>query len=128
MQWAQFHPILKEELFHVPNGGTRNIIEAARLKQEGVKRGVPDYYLDVPCNGYHGLRIELKRRKGGVVSPEQKEWIERLNRRGYAAFVAKGWEEAAKIILDYFQEPKIESDENYITRKMSYGGTISFDI
>lgn len=30
-----------EYLYHVPNGGSRNRIEAANLKEEGVKAGVP---------------------------------------------------------------------------------------
>ena len=34
-----------EYLYHVPNGGSRNRIEAANLKEEGVKAGVPDLEL-----------------------------------------------------------------------------------
>lgn len=47
-------------LFHVPNGGSRDRREAARLKAQGVRAGVPDLCLPVPSGAYHGLFIELK--------------------------------------------------------------------
>ena len=57
--------------------------------------------MPVPRGNYHGLYIELKRTKGGVISDAQKEWIEMLNGRGYLAVVAKGATEAIKVISDY---------------------------
>lgn len=103
-QWIEYskevHPELKY-CYHIPNGGSRNRIEAHNLKLEGVKAGVPDICLPVPCGDYHGLYIELKRTKGGVVSDAQKEWIEMLNDRGYLAVVANGANEAIKVISDY---------------------------
>ena len=105
-RWAEYskgaHPELSL-LFAVPNGGSRNRIEAHNLKLEGVKAGVPDICLPVPCGDYHGLYIELKRTQGGVVSDAQKEWIETLNERGYLAVVAKGATEAIKVISDYLK-------------------------
>ena len=105
-QWIEYskgaHPELKY-CYHIPNGGSRNRIEAHNLKLEGVKAGVPDICLPVPCGDYHGLYIELKRTKGGVVSDAQKEWIEMLNGRGYLAVVAKGANEAIKVISDYLK-------------------------
>jgi hypothetical protein len=53
---------------------------------------------------YHGLWLELKRRSGGRVIPEQREWIHRLRGQGYRAEVARGWEEARDSILDYLAE------------------------
>ena len=88
-------------LFHVPNGGARNKAEAGRFKAEGVKAGVPDLCLPVPRGDRHGLFIEMKRRDGGTVSKEQKEWLARLTEQGYRAEVCKGWEEAARVIEDY---------------------------
>lgn len=55
-------------LYHVPNGGSRNRIEAARLQAQGVKAGVPDLCLPVARGKYHGLYIELKRTRGGRIS------------------------------------------------------------
>lgn len=47
-------------LYHIPNGGSRNKREAANLKRQGVRAGVPDLCLPVARGDYHGLYIELK--------------------------------------------------------------------
>ena len=46
--------------FHCPNGGSRNAIEASKLKGMGVKAGIPDCLIMDQCKGYSGLAIELK--------------------------------------------------------------------
>ena len=91
-------------LYHCPNGGTRNPVEARHLKEQGVKPGVPDICLPVPNLHYAALYIELKRRKGGRVSDEQRGWIAALNRAGNHAVVCKGWEEAKRVILEYLSQ------------------------
>ena len=88
-------------LFHVPNGGSRDPREAAHLKRQGVKSGVPDLCLPVPRGPFHGLFIELKRVKGGALSGRQKEWLGLLNHHGYRAVVCRGWLEARETILEY---------------------------
>ena len=90
-------------LFHVPNGGSRGPAEAGRFKGMGVKKGVPDVFLDVPRGGFHGLRIEMKRRRGGVLSNEQADWIDYYNANGYRADVCYGWEEARSVIEEYLE-------------------------
>ena len=93
-------------LFAIPNQG------AARLKNlqtEGVMRGVLDLFLAKPhwydsddgrgyCL-YFGLFIEIKRRKGGKISPEQYAWIAALSAEGYGAVVCRGADEARTAIL-----------------------------
>lgn len=69
-------------LFHIPNGGERRKSEAARMKAEGVKPGVPDLFLPVARGGYHGLFIEMKRREGWRISKEQETWIAALKEQG----------------------------------------------
>lgn len=105
-RWAAYqsgaYPEL-ELLYHVPNGGSRRKSEAGRFKAEGVKAGVPDICLPVARNGLHGLYIELKRKKGGRISPEQERWIEWLNGQGYLAVVCRGWEDAANLIERYLR-------------------------
>ena len=83
-------------IFHIPNGGSRNKIEAARLKNEGVSAGVPDLFIP-------SLRlfIEMKKTDGGIVSPEQTKWLEYLRHAGYGAEVCHGCEAAKDIIKIY---------------------------
>lgn len=103
-RWAAYNRVKYPELelmYHVPNGGGRNLIEAAHLKAQGVKPGVPDICLPVPNIKYTALYIELKRRKGGKVSEEQRGWITALNRVGCRAVVCHGWDEAREEIERY---------------------------
>lgn len=88
-------------LFHVPNGGKRDKVVAARMKREGVKRGVPDICLPVARGEYHGLFIELKNGNMGRVSAAQRDWIHELDAQGYATAIARDWVEAARLILVY---------------------------
>ena len=103
-RWAQYsrgkYPEL-DMLFHIPNGGSRNLIEAAHLKAQGVKPGVPDICLPVPSGRYTALYIELKRRQRERVSDAQRGWIAALNRVGCRAVVCKGWDEARDAIEQY---------------------------
>ena len=69
-----FPPEVAALLFAIPNGGARHIKTARELKAEGVRKGVPDLFLAYPHNGYSGLFIEMKKRYGGRVSPEQKAY------------------------------------------------------
>lgn len=89
-----------ELIYHVPNGGKRNKLEAAALKRQGVKAGVPDLYLPVARYGYHGLYIELKV-KGNTCTDNQKYWLKRLKDEGYKANVCYGAEEAIDTIKEY---------------------------
>lgn len=82
-------------IFSIPNGGARGIAQAARLKAEGVSAGVPD--LHIPA---YKLWIEMKRRKGGTVSKEQKDWIEYLESIGHRVIVSRGADEAKSGILE----------------------------
>lgn len=103
-EWAirnKRNALCLEWMFHIPNGGSRPKGEAAHLQLQGVKRGVPDVILPVPCGTYHGLAIEMKRLKGSKTAPEQIAWNEYLNSVGYKAVFANCWWEAAQHIIDY---------------------------
>lgn len=90
-------------LVHTPNEGRRTLWQGAALKAQGLRAGYPDYTLYIAKNGYHGLMIELKRKKGGVTSDKQKYWIDLLNRNGYLAIICRGADEAIKAIEDYLK-------------------------
>lgn len=87
-------------LFHVPNGGKRDRREAAHLKRQGVKPGVPDIWFPVPCGGYHGLVIEMKF-GDNTTTPKQEQWLKALHRHGWAVKVAYTWLEAVGAIEKY---------------------------
>ncbi len=90
--------------YAIPNGGKRNPIEAIKLKRGGVKAGIPDLCITLSRKGYHGLYIELKRKDGGVVSESQKFWLAKLTSEGYMAVIARGAEDAKKIVINYLGE------------------------
>jgi len=95
-------------IFAIPNGGLRNPKTAAKLKKEGVKRGVPDLFLPCPLgdeygNLFSGLFIEMKRRRGAPssVSDDQTAYHEFLTSQGYKVVVAYGADEAADAVRNY---------------------------
>ena len=67
------YPNLALLLFAVPNGGRRDAKTGARMRYEGVIKGVADLMLLIPKKGYASLCIEMKTPKG-VQSKFQKEW------------------------------------------------------
>jgi hypothetical protein len=104
IKWAELstakHPELRL-LFASPNGGKRNVITAMNMKREGVKPGVPDLFLACPSKGFHGLFIEMKKRKGGKTSEAQYRWLTDLSLAGYQVAICAGWEEAKGLIEQY---------------------------
>lgn len=105
MEWSKIVRAKYPELalLHaIPNGGSRNKIEARHMKEQGVKSGVPDLFLPISRRGYHGAYIEMKRPKPkGHVSPEQKWWGEKLTAQGYLWCVCYGWEQARELLEWY---------------------------
>ena len=69
VQWfrLQYPGVL---IFAIPNGGLRHKRVAEKLVAEGVAKGIPDLYIPA----WH-LWVEMKRTKGGSLSPDQKEKI-----------------------------------------------------
>lgn len=113
-EWAQWQPCgqgkILDYLVHIPNGGYRSPVEAARLKALGVRAGVSDLLLPLPRLTYHGLWIEMKRQlkhfrgpaeSQKAVSQEQLDWIAAMQRQGYAACVCYGADEAMKVLAGY---------------------------
>lgn len=87
-------------MYAVPNGGSRHKIEAANLKRQGVKPGVPDVVLAYPSRGYHGLYVEMKVGKNKP-SEKQKDWLRDLAAAGYATAVCYSCNEAITTIRNY---------------------------
>ncbi len=61
------YPQYRDLLWHVPNGGARNKIEAAKFKAMGVRPGIPDYNML-----FMGTLHEIELKVGdNTQSPEQ---------------------------------------------------------
>lgn len=71
-----------------------------RNKAKGVRKGTPDFII---VKDKRVLFLELKREKGGVLSPEQKVWIASIGEAdNLKAVVAKGLDQALKEIKEFF--------------------------
>lgn len=82
--------------FRVPNETyTKSWRQKNMNKALGVSKGVPDLFVIV---GGKLIAIEMKRTKGSVTSREQIDWIERLNKAGVQATIAKGCQEAIAFV------------------------------
>ena len=105
-QWVTYNIVRLPELellFHIPNGGRRDRLEAARLKKEGVKAGVSDLFLPVARKGYHGLWIEMKAGDNKPTAAQIK-WLSSMKKQGYATAVCYTWTAAAELIEKYLKQ------------------------
>jgi len=96
------YPEVNEHAFAIPNGGARNKTVATKLKAEGVKKGIPDIFIAIPFNDFHGLFIELKIKPNGPTA-EQKDWIAKLKAQGYDCHVCYTLDEAIDCVKAYFK-------------------------
>ncbi|RMP81018.1 VRR-NUC domain-containing protein [Pseudomonas syringae] len=101
-------PLVAALIYHVPNGGHRHKLVAIKLKEQGVRAGVPDLVLPMARGGYFGLYIEFKATppNDAAVSGSQYEWIRQLNLQGYLAIVCRGHFDAMEQIRAYLRLPK----------------------
>ncbi len=101
VNWFNYqYPQFSDDLHHFANERRCSIQQGRLLKRMGVKRGVADFFLALPCGNYHGLWIELKVKKGKL-SPEQTNFIQRKNERGYLAIAVWGFDAAKELISTY---------------------------
>lgn len=101
VQWFRTqYPKMGMLLFSIPNGGRRDKVTGARLKEEGVVAGVADLQLAYQSQGYGAMFIEMKT-KAGRQSANQKEWQKAVEKAGYKYVVCRSLEEFIKAINDY---------------------------
>jgi len=80
------------QYFAIPNGGARNAITGKRLKDEGVKAGVPDLF-------FPKLRLFIEMKSpDGRQNEAQKQWMFDLRLAGYRVEVCHSAEEAIKLV------------------------------
>ena len=95
-QYSQYRALF----FAIPNGGSRNIIEAANLKKQGVTAGISDVILLYPNKQYHFLCIEFKTTKGKQ-SESQKEFEIAVNNVGGLYIIIRTFDEFKNFIDKY---------------------------
>lgn len=83
--------------FAIPNGGSRNIIEAANLKRQGLRAGCPDLCV-VPKIG-PVMFIELKSEEG-TLSRLQSLWLQNLVEYGCPVRVCRSLDEVQQFLYE----------------------------
>lgn len=104
VRWFRLqYPKLGNILFAIPNGGRRDAVTGAKLKEEGATSGVADLILLKSNRFYGALCIEMKK-PGGYQSPAQKAWQKEAEANGAKYVVCKSLEEFMKAIKDYLKD------------------------
>jgi len=110
------YPEVAEYCFAFANGGNRpkttyttrsGMLKSfcpsgAKLKREGVKKGLPDVGIFWPVPSCHGLFIEFKAKRGKP-SKEQEKVIQALKDKGYFVAVCYNLEEAIQVTVAYLR-------------------------
>lgn len=106
VKWFRLqYPKFAKLLFAVPNGGSRNRVESAIMKGEGVTAGVADLILLLSRNGFTSLCVEMKSGKG-TQEPSQKEWQAVAEENGNKYIICRSFEDFRNNITEYINEKK----------------------
>lgn len=84
-------------LFSIPNGGTRNKLEAMTMKATGLLAGASDLIVILPNSKL--LFIEVKIDKG-LQSEKQIDFENRVKKLGYDYFIVRSLDEFKNIVYD----------------------------
>ena len=112
VQWCHLNNIIVHHSGNELGGSTAAIKARGRkMKRMGTSKGFPDLLVFVPVYGatgeadaYQMCAVEMKRKIGGRLSQEQKEWLDILQASGVLTAVCKGAEEAIRFINNVVQE------------------------
>lgn len=95
-----------EVIFAIPNGGSRNPIEAAKLKRTGTLAGVADLFIASGHEGdylkeqSYGLFIELKIGKNKQTK-SQVDFMLDIIAKGYRYSICRSVAEFMKVVNEY---------------------------
>lgn len=104
VQWCRLNNIRLAHIANESRSGSKSaMIRGAKLKRMGQSKGYWDYQVFVPQNEDKTkmIIIEMKREKGGSVSPEQKEWGEVYKSAGIPCKICKGAYEAIDFVKSF---------------------------
>ena len=105
--WNNF-PETRYMLFHVPNGGKRNIREAMSLKSSGVIAGISDFIF-IWNKRVYGIEIKIEK---GVLSSEQKKVHHVWRSNGINTYICYGYDQTIKAITDIIYGRDLETRTN----------------
>lgn len=100
IQWCHLNPNLKGLVIHIPNEGKRSRRYGRTLKELGMLAGASDLFIALAKKEYHGAWIEIKS-KQGILSPLQKQFLEKMNQQGYFTAVCYSLDEIISILNWY---------------------------
>jgi hypothetical protein len=93
-----------DKWFHVPNEGKSHVAYRVKQRKMGLKSGVPDVIIVRRPPLYPdslGAAIELKRRKGGIVSDNQARWHKSMKAEGWLVSVCYGADDAIRQLREW---------------------------
>ena len=97
------YPKLRNILFAIPNGGRRDAVIGAKLKEEGVVAGVADLILLKRNRQYGALCVEMKN-KSGSQSETQKKWQKEAEATGNKYVVCRSLDDFMKEVTEYLND------------------------
>ena len=83
---------------------TKSWKQKTRSKRMGTQSGIPDLFL---CFDRQLIGIEMKRQKGGVVSPNQKKWGYILENCSVPCFVCRGCDHAIETVEQLLADKEV---------------------
>lgn len=104
-----------ETIYHIPNEGKRSAMGGGKLKEMGLREGMPDLCLPISRCAFATLYIEMKK-IGGKPTEKQIDKLEMLERYGNAVAICEGAEQAEKVIEAYCAND-LEQLKKYILQK-----------
>jgi hypothetical protein len=108
VSWIKDHPVLRNKLLlHIPAAGEKTPYEKYKWTALGCRPDFPDLIFLEPNDQYIGLAIELKTtfpyKKGGEPKfPKQEAMLKELQKRGYFTCFQWKYDDAKKLISEYF--------------------------
>lgn len=84
---------------------------AMKMMRMGYRKGTPDLTIYEPRGEYHGLFIEFKDPKG-VVSEEQRRFLDRASELGYATAVCYSTDEAISLLEQYLKRGQTSTTQS----------------
>lgn len=109
ISWCRYNGIIFHHSGNEIGGSSQAVkMRAIKMKRLGTSKGFPDLIVLVPIKGvtdhvdaYQMLAIEMKRKKGSTISPEQKQWIKMLELAGIPSRICRGADEAIEFVKEY---------------------------